>query len=85
MSGHTKWNDIKHKRSTTKGGNMAEQLDLNEENATKGGKEFEEDPVIEAGRKEKENDPDTLANPTELQQGGGGDSPGLHDSGNAAD
>lgn len=86
MSGHTPWSKIKHKRDATKGGTMAEGIDFNEEEATRGGEELEEvDPVVEAGKREKENDPDTLANPTELQQGGGGDSPGLHDSGSAAD
>lgn len=75
---------IEYLRGDTKGGTMAEGIDLNEEEATRGGEELEEvDPVVEAGHKEKEKDPDTLANPTELQQGGGGDSPGLHSGGPA--
>lgn len=49
-----------------------ESLDFNEEEAiNKGGEEIEEvDERVESGREQKAKDPETHANPTELQSGG---------------
>lgn len=51
---------------------MAESIDFNEERmVNEGGKELEEvDERAESAKEQKERDPDTLATPTELEQGG---------------
>ena len=52
-----------------------------DENKNDENEKHEEDPVVEAGHEEKAKDPDTTANPSELQKGGGGEGPNVHSGG----